>query len=151
MVVVRVSALMPSRRLVVRFVVVLSVIAPFVGAMAAAAEASGYWNVWQADLPDSNGVRTKVTALQVPGGTNNLRLSWDSSSNHDMHFTLIANNGSWYNSSAFAGAEYGTNTPYDRTLEYFGNEIPSGVAKAGCQNPAGLSTVWTNCRNAEFL
>jgi surfactin synthase thioesterase subunit len=125
--------------------------ATLVGALAGSAQASGYWNVWQANLPDSGGVRTKTTPPQIPGGTNNIRLSWTSDT-HDMHFTLIANDGTWYNSSAFAGYEYGTNTPYDRWIEYFGDgEIPSGVAAAGCQNPSGLSTVFTNCRNEEFV
>lgn len=148
-----VSGPVPSR--VLRFAVVFSAVAALPATLAGMARASGYWNVWQANLPDSGGVRTKTSAPQIPGGTNNIRLSWDSSSNHDMHFTLIGNNGTWYNSSAFGAHEYGTNppTPYDRYEEYFaqvGGSIPSGVAMAGCQNPAGDSTVWTNCRNAEF-
>jgi hypothetical protein len=132
-----------------RIAVVLAV-AGLAAVFAATAYADGYWNVWQNYLPDSNGVRTKYTLAPLPSGGNYLRLSWTSGT-HDMHFTLIANNGTWYNYSAFSGSEWGTDTPYDRYIEYFGGQIPSGVAQAGCQNPSGLSTVWVNCRNALTL
>lgn len=66
-----------------------------------------------------------------------------------MNFSLIANNGSWSNYSAeIHGIEYMPGTYYDRITPYNANALQSGVAQAGCQNPSGLSTVWTNCRNA---
>lgn len=133
-----------------RRVTVLLAVSASAALFTGSAYASNYWNVWQGNLPDSNGVRTKVTEIPIPGGGNYLRLSWTSGT-HDMHFTLIGNDGTWYNSSAFGGYEFGTNTPYDRYIEYFGGELPHGVAQAGCQNPAGLSQVWVNCRNAVNL
>lgn len=122
--------------------------------LAGLARASGYWNVWQGNLPGSDGVRSHHTLFG--GGTGSywqIRLSWDSSSNHDMHFSLIANNGSWDNFSAQGtpGSEFNPPSPYDRYVTYGDYAMTSGVAKAGCQNPSGLSTVFTNCRNAASL
>lgn len=103
--------------------------------------ASGYWNVWQGNLSSS--------AHSVYGGGSPwlIRLSWTSGT-HDMNFSWISNNGSWYNASAEAiGNEYNPGSFYDRIVAYDSGVFPGvGVAQAGCQNPA--STVYTNCRNA---
>jgi len=145
-----VSALIPliSR---IRFVAFLCVILA-AAALTATAWASGYWNVWQGNLPGSDGMRAQHTLYGGCGYVGCgwvLRLSWTSGT-HDMNFSLIANNGSWSNYSAETyGAEYTNGSYYDRVWPYSYNAVPTNVAKAGCENPAGKSTVFTNCRNAD--
>lgn len=120
--------------------------------MAATAWADTYWNVWQGNLPDSGGVRSKYTPFG--GGSTEawlLRLSWTADT-HDMHFLWIANNGDWSAEGAeLYGNEWSSGTYYDRWVSYSNSQTPSGVAQAGCQNPIPLATVYTNCRNAASL
>jgi hypothetical protein len=143
---------MPWLYRVGRFALVLCTLAGLAATFAASAWASGYWNVWQANLPNPNGVRSAHTVYGGgPGGAWQIRLSWTSGT-HDMNFSWIANNGSWTNLSAFmVGGEYAPGSTYDRWAGYTPNFVTSGVAQAGCQNPSGLSTVFTNCRNAENI
>jgi hypothetical protein len=134
-----------------RFAGALCLVSASAAILATTAWASGYWNVWQGDLPGSDGVRSAHSAF--PGG-NNLwydRVSWTSNT-HDMNFSFIGNNGSWTNLSVHTwGTEWTSGSAYDEYLPYGNAAVPSGVAKAGCQNPSGLSTVFTNCRNAGTL
>jgi hypothetical protein len=145
-----VPGLGPFRR-VALLVVILCVLAALAGTLTGTAWAAGYWNVWQGNLPGSDGQRAQHSAY---GGSGvwKIRLSWDSSSNHDMNFSWISNNGSWYNVSAEgAGLEYSPPSFYDRKISYDDSLFSVGVAQAGCENPAGDSTVYTNCRNATSL
>lgn len=101
----------------------------------------GYWNVWHSSLPDASGVRAKHTAYLGAGQAWVVRMSWTTNS-HDMNFLFIESNGAWNSVSALT---YGNpvTSAWDRVIGY------QGFARAGCQNPQGLSTVFVNCRNAE--
>jgi hypothetical protein len=107
------------------------------------AQASGYWNVYQGNLPNSGGVR-EVTSPYGGGGTTSwdVRIDWTSGS-HDMDYLFIDHGGTWHNLSVF---DYGTEVTglYDEVVAYSGN-----IASAGCHNPEGLSQVYVNCRNAD--
>lgn len=67
-------------------------------------------------------------------------MSWTANT-HGMWFLLITSDGSWHQ---YSTASYGdpVTGPWDRVFAY------SDVARAGCQNPGTLATVWVNCRNA---
>lgn len=121
-------------------------------ALASAESAPGahnYWNVWHNYLPDGSGDRSKHSPYQGAGGPWQIRISWTTGT-HDMHFSWILNSGSWRNLSAlFYGGSF--SGFWDRYYQYFPSDFPSGVAKGGCQNPAGESTVWANCRHASNL
>jgi hypothetical protein len=122
--------------------------------------AAGYWNVWQANLPAPDGTRTEFS----PSYDQDLwyvRMSWTANT-HDMNFVTVTKDGTWHGLDAFAQAQWGTSgfggggsTPYDRYVLYEpvpGNYTPPGsptTVKAGCQNPTGKSTVWTNCANID--
>lgn len=108
------------------------------------ASADTYWNVWQAWLPDSSGDRAKHSLYCLCGADWYVRMSWTVNS-HVMYFSFIFNDGSWYTPSSDGGIQI--TGPYDRYWRY----VDSNVAKAGCQNPGGLATVWVNCRNASAL
>jgi hypothetical protein len=134
---------------VARFVVILCVLAALAGTLTATAWADGYWNVWQGNLPGSDGQRAKHSAYG--SGTWHIRLSWTTDT-HDMNFSWISNNGSWYNVSAEgAGAEYSPGSYFDRKISYDNSLFSVGVAQGGCENPSGGYTVYTNCRNATSL
>ncbi len=108
--------------------------------------ANNFWNVWQNWLPDSSGVRSHQTPY-YGSGTDEwfIRMSWTVNS-HYMRFKFIYDNGSWFSPSSDGGIETSPPSPYDRYWVYY----DSNIAKAGCQNPDGLSTVWVNCRNTAF-
>jgi hypothetical protein len=126
-----------------RVVVVVAVSAAVIAIEAGVAQASGYWNVYQGNLPNSAGVRAK-TSPYGGGGTTawDVRMNWTSGS-HDMDYLLIDHGGTWHNLSVFG---YGTEVTglFDEVVAYSGD-----VASAGCHNPAGLSQVYVNCRNAD--
>lgn len=130
---------MKRRRLFVRS---LRAIAALSMVLATSAQAGdGYWNVWHDNLPDANGVRAKHSAYLGSGQPWVVRMSWTANS-HDMNFLFIRSDGGWESWSALT---YGTpvTSAWDRAIGY------QGYARAGCQNPQGLSTVYVNCRNAE--
>jgi hypothetical protein len=113
----------------------------------AQARADSYWNVWQGNLPDSNGHRAKYTVCSCgmnPPQEWFIRLSWNDT--HYMNFVEIGNNGTWTTKDALI---YGTQETeyYDRLYSYYADDVTSGVAQAGCENPSGLAAVYTNCRN----
>jgi hypothetical protein len=101
---------------------------------------AGYWNVYQGNLPDSSGVRHKTGVYLGGGEAWYVRMSWTSGS-HDMYFLFIDNGGSWHSYWSYNGTQ--VTGPYDRVLGYVGN-----LARGGCQNPGGYSTVFVNCRFA---
>lgn len=120
----------------------LGVLASAALALAASgsAQASGYWNVWQGNLPDASGDRSKHSSYFGAGQTWWVRMSWTADS-HDMNFSYILSSGSWRNVNSAHGVVW--TGPWDRLYGW------DGYAKGGCQNPAGKPTVWVNCRHAE--
>jgi len=135
----------------IRLLLVVAATCALAGILAVSARAAGYWNVWQANLPDPDGVRSEHTPF--PGGDAiwRIRESWTSGT-HDMHFSFIGDNGSWTNISVFIfGTDFSSGSTYDQYVIYNNDAVAGGTAKAGCQNPSGDSTVFTNCRNASSL
>jgi hypothetical protein len=111
-------------------------------AIAGSAQADTYWNVWQGNLPDSSGIRHKTSLYGGPAGYAwNIRMSWTVGS-HGMWFLVITNDGGWHQ---YTTASYGdpVTSNWDLVFAYWYN-----AARAGCQNPGTLATVWVNCRNA---
>ena len=110
------------------------------------AKADGYWNVWQGNLPGSSGNRAVHSVCDCGDGYEWwVRLSWNDS--HTMNFSWIGNDGAWHNKDALIyGQEY--TEYYDRLYGYYYFLVSSGVAQGGCENPSGMATVYTNCRNA---
>jgi hypothetical protein len=100
--------------------------------MAAAAD---YW-FFQGTLPTSSGVRTAgPQAIVCCTQLNELRMSWTTGT-HYMRFVYVRR------------SDYGWNGQlaydYDNTIWIDTAYYTAG----GCQNPAGLSAVWTNCHIA---
>ena len=111
------------------------------------ARASGYWNVWQGNLPGADGQRAKYSVCNCQNAPIEfyVRLSWTST--HSMNFSWILADGSWTNLDAitYSGALSGN---HDRVYGYYGSDFGHGGAvQGGCENPAGLSVAYTNCRN----
>ena len=107
------------------------VVAPVGGA----GHGTGYW-FFQGYLPTGSGDRTAGPHANFCCNVwNEVRMSWTTGS-HDMTFILVRRSDyGWSGFRAYAA------DGYDQYIYYQVADYTAG----GCQNPAGLSTVWVNC------
>jgi hypothetical protein len=105
------------------------------------ATASAYW-FYQGNLPTSGGARTVVKFNDCCNSTQWIRLNWSAPfDDHGMIFMHITPGGSWIGYSAFLS------DGHDQSSAYSINDYSQG----GCNNPAGYSLVYNNCREGNSL
>ena len=92
-----------------------------------------YW-FYQGNIPTSSGERAVRKQNDCCNNNQWIRMSWQTGT-HDMNFLNIDYAGNWSSVRAYAS------NGYDQYLLYSATAWRQG----GCQNPLGLSTVWTNC------
>jgi hypothetical protein len=92
-----------------------------------------YW-FYQGNIPTGSGERAVRKQNDCCNNDQWIRMSWQTGT-HDMNFLNIDYAGNWSSVRAYAS------NGYDQYLLYSATYWRQG----GCQNPLGLSTVWTNC------
>jgi hypothetical protein len=114
--------------------------------VAPASAYADYWNVYTGYLPDGAGIRYKTTASCTYNPTTcqfeTVTMQWPNPS-QKMFFLLIDSGGNWTNITASTSDGYTQSTQYQVGTP--------GWVRGGCHNPAGLSTVWVNCRNGDQI
>jgi hypothetical protein len=92
-----------------------------------------YW-FYQGNIPTGGGDRAVRKQNDCCNNDQWIRMSWQTGT-HDMNFLNIDYAGNWSSVRAYAS------NGYDQYLLYNATAWRQG----GCQNPVGMSTVWTNC------
>jgi hypothetical protein len=124
-------------RIAAACVVVAGLLASIGGAKAttptAGSRSFAYW-FYTGNIPTSSGDRAVRKQNDCCNNSQWIRMSWQTGT-HDMNFLNIDYAGNWSSVRAYAS------NGYDQYLLYNATAWRQG----GCQNPLGLSTVWTNC------
>lgn len=115
-----------------------AVVAGAMFAVVGTAQAAPYW-FFQGNLPLASGMRTVSQPHECCSQWQYNRQSWTPGSHYEI-MVGIQYSGSWVTTQTPGGV-------YDYSLQYNTDYLGGqGINSGGCQNPAGYSTVYVNCR-----